>query len=312
MSPPAADIIVPIWNNPNEARDCLSALLAHSSGARLIIVDNGCDRQTQQVIEEFSDALEERCLLLASARNIGLVRAINMGLSRSDGEFSVIVRPHVRVTEGWLNELLEAAARGLASPVFSGDGAPFPIPCLYGNSRMETDTLSFATLALRSEVHMLLGGFDENLDGGVWCLRDFVSRAGVRGYRTCITGRANVICAPETVLGSDTRRQELARASQASYEERWGAGGHFGVSVGRSVRPDELRAMVGTMLRAARNGYHFTLLLPAAQTITFRALGGRVPPHLNGGDHAAPFPAQARVAPATDPASRPQAIYPGG
>jgi hypothetical protein len=273
MPSPSVDIIVPVWSRPLEARACLSAILAHSPEARLIIVDNGSDRQTQLVLEEFSEPLAENCLFISSDRNVGLVRAINMGLARSDGDYVVIVRPHVTVTSGWLDGLLDVADAGMASPLFAGPGAPFPPPLPRGCSRMETFGISFATLALRTELFMLLGGFDEQLDGGEWCLRDYVSRAGNRGYRTSITATSTVICADAPQLGSDARRREIAQASRDTCVGRWGAGRHYGLYFGKGVAAEGLADMMETVLAGARLGHRFTMLLHPFQAAQFRRLG---------------------------------------
>jgi glycosyltransferase involved in cell wall biosynthesis len=270
---PSVDIIVPVWNNPFEARSCLSAILTHSPEARLIIIDNGSNRQTQLVLEEFSEPLGERCLFLYSEKNIGLVRAINRGLERSDSDFAVIVRPHVSVIRGWLERLLEAAEGGIASPLFSGEGAPFPSPFARGCSLMETCAISFSTLAIKKEAHLLLGGFNERLDGAEWCLKDYVSRANDKGFQICITSGSTVVCGTETILGSDARRRELFLASQALYAEQWDIGRHYGVYFGRGVQADGLADSVETILRGARRGHRFTLLLHNAQAAVFRRMG---------------------------------------
>lgn len=272
MTTPSVDIIVPVWNNPAEARACLSSIVSHSAGARLIIVDNGSDRQTQQVLEEFAEPLGERCLFLSTDRNEGLVRAINRGLARSDNEISVIVRPHVTVTKGWLSGLIKAAGGGIGSPVFSGN-APFPNPLARGRVSMETCRISFSTMAIKSEVHMLCGGFDDQLDGGEWCLNDYVSRAGAKGYRTRITSGSTVVCGTESLLGSETRRREQARVSQAIYTERWGTGHQYCVYFGRGVDTGSLDKPIETILDGARRGNRFTLLLHHRQAKEFERLG---------------------------------------
>src|ERR1039457_6729161 len=166
MKTPNTDIIVPICNNLFEPRACLAAILAHSPDTRLIIVDNGSNRQTQLMLEEFSESLGDHGLFISSERNVGLVRAINMGLASSDSDFAVIVRPHVLVKPGWLGGLLEAAKGGIASPLFCGSGAPATLPLTRDCSLMETCSISFSVLALKGEMHALIGGFDEHLDGG--------------------------------------------------------------------------------------------------------------------------------------------------
>src|SRR6185369_9911921 len=168
--------------------------------------------------------------------NLGMVPAINIGLARSDSDFAVILQPHSQVTEGWLAGLLAAAQTphaGIASPLFRGRGAPDLLPITPGCSLMETFGVSFSALALKGEMHILLGGFDEVLDSGEWCLKDFVRRAWSRGYHCCVTSRSVVICGNEAVFGSDERRQQQSRISMASYRERWGTGRHYGIYFGR-------------------------------------------------------------------------------
>ncbi len=273
MPAPTVDIIVPVWNNPHQARTCLSAILAHSPGARLIILDNGCDRRTQQMLEEFSEPLAENCLLISSERNLGLVPAVNLCLSRSDGDCALIVRPHVTVTPGWLEPLLQASDGGMASPLFSGPGAAVAVRKVRGCSQMETFDLSFDTLALKTELFILLGGFNEKLDGGLWCLRDYVCRAVARGYRACVTFDSTVECAAAPLLGSEARRREQVQASRDSCVSRWGEGRHFGVYFGRDRGAESLAEAVETILAGARRGHRFTILLHPSQAVQFRRLG---------------------------------------
>ncbi len=58
MEKPAIDIIVPVWNRPIETRACLVNLVEHSPAARLILVNNGSDRETECLLEEFAESLD--------------------------------------------------------------------------------------------------------------------------------------------------------------------------------------------------------------------------------------------------------------
>jgi glycosyltransferase involved in cell wall biosynthesis len=278
MTTPAIDIIVPVWNSPFETRACLSAILRHSPEARLIIVDNGSSRETELMLEEFSEPLGESGLFIKSERNIGLVPAINMGLARSDGDLAVMVRPHVLVTSGWLEALKDAArdARvGIVSPVFSGSGAS---PLLAVNNRrdcpsLDTFTVSFSALLLKGEMRMRVGFFDEGLDSGQWCLTDYVRRAWSKGYRACVTSRSHLICGQEAVFGSDERRQGQARTSRERYQEQWGPSRHYGVYFGPDTDVGSLADAVQTILEGSRQGHRFTLLLHHRQAREFRRCG---------------------------------------
>jgi glycosyltransferase involved in cell wall biosynthesis len=278
MTTPSVDIIVPVWNSPFETRACLSAILEHSPEARLIIVDYGSSRETELMLEEFSEPLGERGLFIKSERNIGLVPAINRGLARSDGAFAVILRPYVLVTNGWLKALTDIAGDsriGIVSPVFRGSGAA--PPCEVNNRRdcssLDTFTVSFSALLLKNEMRMQTGFFDEGMDNGEWCLSDYVRRAWSMGYRTSATSRSLLLSGQEAVFGSEERRQGLARAGREQYLARWDASRHYGVYLGPDTDVTPLIDAVETILEGSRQGHRFTLLLHHRQAREFRRCG---------------------------------------
>ncbi len=276
MKSPTVDIIVPVWNSPFETRACLAAILKYSPEARLIIVDNGSSRETELMLEEFSEPLAERGLFIKSERNIGLVPAINMGLARSDSDFAVIVRPHVMVNRGWLKALLhvaETSGASIVSPQFTGIGAP-PLPALAaGCTLMESCTVSFSTLLMRGEMRIIAGMFDERLDGGEWCLAEYVRRAASRGYRTCITANARLACDVEPVFGSAGRRQEMFQNSRSAYLAAWGVSRHYVVYFGKEAEVSGLNDAIEIILEGARQRHRFTLLLHCRQYSDFRRMG---------------------------------------
>lgn len=275
MTASSVDIIVPVWNSPFETRACLASILHHSPEARLIIVDNGSSRETELMLEEFSEPLGESGLFIKSERNLGMIPAINIGLERSDSDYAVILRPHTLVTGNWLKELLAAAQTphaGIVSPVFGGTGAP-PLAITPGCTLMETFDLSFSALLLKREMHMLLGGFDEGLDSGDWCLRDYVRRAWSKGYHTCVTARSRVLCGKETVFGSNDRRRQQSLTSSAAYRDRWGIARHYGIYFGRDTSAAAMSDSIESITEGARQGHRFTLLLHRRQATDFRRLG---------------------------------------
>lgn len=276
MNFPSADIIVPVWNNLFETRACLAAILAYSPEARLIIVDNGSSRETELMLEEFSEPLGERALFIKSNRNIGLVPAINMGLARSDSDFSVVLRPHVIVNAGWLKALLEeaeTAGAGMLSPKFVGKNCPAMPDLIPGCTLMESCTVSFSLLMLRGEMRIMIGSFDEGLDGAEWCLKEYVRRAADKGYRTFITSRSVVTCSHEALFGSTGRRLEMVNNSSRSYLDRWGSAQHYAVYFGRETEAVNLGDTIEILLDGARQGHNFTLLLHQRQYSDFRRMG---------------------------------------
>lgn len=269
MHSPIVDIIVPVWNNTFETRACLSSILAHSPDARLIVIDNGSNRETQIMLEEFSEPLGDKALFLTSQRNLGLVPAINMGLARAAGDYAVIVRPHVTVTSGWLAALLAAAApseMGIVSPLFTGRGATPLLQPNEGCRLMETFSISFNTLLLKRGMALWPEGFDEEMDGGEWCLKDFIRRAWTKGFHTSVTRTSQVICGQETIFGSEKRRQEQLLTSLGKYQERWGVNRHYTIYFGKEAGVEVLQAALETIVYSARQGNRFSLLMHRQQS----------------------------------------------
>jgi len=276
MTSPTIDILVPVWNNPFETRACLAALLAHSPEARLIIVDNGSSRETELMLEEFSESMGEQGLFIKSERNVGLVAAINLGLAHSDSDYTVVVRPHVSVHSGWLETLVrvaETTGAGIVSPLFRGVDAPkIPEPAPVCTV-MESCTVSFATLLLRTEMRRAVGLFDETLDGDQWCLREYTRRVAAVGYRTAITGRCSLITASGQQFGSLQRRNEMMQKSRSEYIARWGIIRHYCVYFGPKADAGSVSETIATILNGARQGHRFTLLLHRRQYSAFRKMG---------------------------------------
>lgn len=277
MTSPTIDILVPVWNNPFETRACLAAIMMHSPGARLIVVDNGSSRETELMLEEFSESLGDQGLFIKSEKNIGLVAAINFGLARSDNDYIVIVRPHVSVQAGWLEALVSAAettGAGIVSPLFRGAEAPRLPQMARGCMTMESCTVTFDTLLLRTEMRKVVGTFNEHLDGNEWCLKEYVRRVAGQGYRTRIIGNLCLsCCAAGQQFGSVQRRNEMVQQSRSAYISRWGTDHHYCVYFGPSTDAGSLGETVTAILDGARQGHRFTLLLHRRQYSVFRKMG---------------------------------------
>lgn len=263
MYNPDVDIIVPVWNRPVVTRASLVNLSAYSPGARLILINNGSDRETESLLEEFADLLDDRALLISTPVNLGFVKAVNKGLARSEAEFALVVRSSTLVSKGWLDPLLALArARpeaGIVAPRLSsgnrtrkGGENPF--------AGTEVDCGDFSAMLIRREMYSRIGGFDEEMDSGIWCLKDYSRRALKAGYLTCSSPESRVSLVDEAVYGSVTRREELRVKSSALYTRRWGTGQGFCVQILRDATPDSIREQFTLLEKGARQGHHFNVL----------------------------------------------------
>lgn len=259
------DIIVAVWNRPAETRNCLVNLIDHSPQARFILVDNGSDRDTERLLEEFAEVLDRRALLLRNDTNRGYVRAVNRGLAQAEAPHIAIIRNTTIVTDGWLEPMLSYAAKrseaGIIVPRLipgtagkhgrSGHAAAAPI---------EADHGSFAALLLAKRVYDAIGGLDEDMDGGTWCLKDFSRRAFRAGFVTLRSDEGTVYFEDEIMFGSTERREEGIKRSIAQYRDSWGDESSYCLYFPKGADMNILRQRVDILLRGARQGHIFTIL----------------------------------------------------
>lgn len=260
------DILVPVWNRPVETRTCLVSLVESAPEARLVLIDNGSDRETERLLEEFAERLGDRALLIRNDTTRGFVPAVNRGLSRAEAPFVVIVRNTTVVASGWLEPLVElATARpeaGLVIPLLAQEtGTPRRGRVKPAATVTEISHGSFAAMLIRRSLFERMGGFDEELDGDLWCLRDYSRRALAGGCLTLAAEGVPVVFRDEVLLGSPARRQELVGASAARVEARWGREASFLVYFPADADPEVVRTRFGVLLRAARMGHRVTVAI---------------------------------------------------
>ncbi len=245
------DIIIPVWNRPLETRATLASLVKHSPQARIIMINNGSDRETEKILEEFAGALDERAILVSSVRNVGRVAALNRGLELAAAPVLIIVREGINVREGWLDPLLKVISErpdaGLLVP-FPGKGARA------SDLLTELDHGSFDFMAIRRELAKAVGVFHENMDAGIWCLRDYSRRAEKSGFRTFACESAFVSDSGIQEFGSACRRKERIRQGELSYCSRWGEHQKFCIVFNGNEDDFHSRNMMQQLLTSARQG----------------------------------------------------------
>lgn len=271
------DIVVPIWNRPNETRNCLVSLLNHTPDLRFIMLDCGSERETERMLEEFADGLDDQALLMRDDSNIGFVPAANRGLARAEAPFVALVRNTTVTPPGWLDPLLSFAAAhpqaGILVPALSCGGITCDAP-------VEVNAGSFAAMVIRREALGQVGLFDEGMDDGPWCLKDYTRRASSMGFSTHLVPGPLVECQDDRPLGSERRREEKLHRSMAIFEERWGVGGCYVMHVPKGVDAGMLSLKLDLLLKGARRGDQYFVLLPSVLEKAAR-LGGFAFPHEN-------------------------------
>ena len=265
MDNPLIDIIVAVWNRPVETRNCLVNLIDHSPHARFILVDNGSDRETERILEEFAEILDRRALLLRNDNNRGYVRAVNRGLARAEAPHIAIIRNTSIVTDGWLDPMLRLAAKrseaGIIVPrLIPGTTGKHARSAHPGAAPIEADHGSLAAMLLTKRVYDAIGGIDEEMDGGTWSLKDFSRRAFRAGFITVRSEEGTVYFEDEIMFGSTERREQAVQRSIAQYRVSWGDENSYCLHFPKGADMNILRQKLDILLRGARQGHIFTIL----------------------------------------------------
>jgi hypothetical protein len=268
MTTPTLDIIIPVWNSPAETRGCLVSVMESAQTARLIIINNGCDRTTELMLEEICDHLGERALYLTMERNIGFVPAVNRALKRSEADWCIILRPTTIINPHCIQQLLQTTTleqAGLVTPRCLPE-IPLPTQLLKSNcTTLETCEISFVAIAISKVMRETIGLFDEELDGGPWCLKDYRYRADAHGFRTYLAATVTVEGQPAALLGSLERRRRLVETARTICQQRWGTQEHLAIYLPKETDEEKLNETLKLLLSAARHGHLFELFLHGRQ-----------------------------------------------
>jgi len=268
MDNPLTDIIIPVWNKPVETRNCLVHLINHSPDARFILVDYGSDRDTERMLEEFAEILDQRAILLRDNINRGYVRAVNRGLARSDARYKAVISNTSIVSGSWLESMTGFAETRSDAGIIVPRLIKSP-GCKPGKNRhaaaapIEADHASFAAMLITKQVYDIIGGFDEEMDGGLWCLRDLSRRACRAGFHTFRVEDGIVAYEDDITLGSVERRNLALQRSIALFRERWGEAGSFCLHFPKGADKNILGERMEILLQGARQGHIFTIMTHA-------------------------------------------------
>lgn len=101
-------IIIPVFNREKYIARCLRSLLNQSierKNYELIIINDGSNDKTQQILEFFKDAFKEEIKIIVNEKNIGLPASLNLGIKASIGKYIVRVDSDDYVNKHFLSIL---------------------------------------------------------------------------------------------------------------------------------------------------------------------------------------------------------------
>lgn len=109
MSHPFTDIVIPVHNALDYLRNCVETVCYHTSGYRIIFVDDICDAATKEYMQRcLSD--HHDWLLVQTAKQKWFSRASNLGLRLARTPRVVLLNSDCGVGPNWLQALYDTWA----------------------------------------------------------------------------------------------------------------------------------------------------------------------------------------------------------
>ena len=105
------DVVVPVYNAPDDVRQCLDAVLAHlRPDVRVVLIDDASpDPRIAAYFAELAQRAHPQVVLLANERNLGFTGTANRGMQLSRADV-VLLNSDTIPTAGWLDAIMHCAA----------------------------------------------------------------------------------------------------------------------------------------------------------------------------------------------------------
>ena len=186
-------VIVPVFNNLEYTKDCVTDLLnCKNLNLEIIVIDNGSTDKTMQFLKKFSELI-----VISNSTNLGCAYSWNQGLSKSTGDWIIVLNNDVRIPKNCFYQLIESSIirkLDIASPGMREGQLDYNLEIFFDEftSRMKTAfrkwTPSGVCFALRRSVVDKVGFFDENYKIGQYEDADFFRRCKNAKLKMGITG----------------------------------------------------------------------------------------------------------------------------
>lgn len=117
-------VIIPNWNGEDFLNDCLDSLLVQTFSSTVIVVDNGSNDRSKEILKSYGDKI----VTIYREKNYGFTGGVNLGLEYAiDHEYdaAALLNNDAVVEKNWLENLTKNLKEGIGittSLILSHDG----------------------------------------------------------------------------------------------------------------------------------------------------------------------------------------------
>lgn len=117
--PAKVSVIIPVYNCRDYLRKCLQSVCGQSyQDLEIIIVDDGCDDGSSDIIDEFES--EDKRVVAIREKNSGVSIARNAAIQRATGKYLVFVDSDDFIGEQYIEKLVSEAEENGSDMCFTG------------------------------------------------------------------------------------------------------------------------------------------------------------------------------------------------
>lgn len=239
--PGLVSIVMLSWNAPQFTKLALDSIREHTAGEyEVIIVDNGSAPETVEWLRTLTDVR-----VIYNTENRGYAGGNNQALAAARGEYVVLLNNDVVVTEGWLEDLIDAFERvpglGISAPRSNriagdqivADAVYADVGQMHEFARSRraqfrrqgylTDRAIGLCLCVDRRLIEEVGGFDERYGAGNFEDDDFSLRARAAGYRIWVCNDVFIHhFGSQTFAANKVDWSATMRGNWTKFAEKWG------------------------------------------------------------------------------------------
>ncbi len=237
MAEPVCDLVLLSWNHLEQTRPCLETLAGSTTvPCRLFLVDNGSEPPVREFLRGVrpAGAIQE-VVLLQNETNEGFPRGMNRGIRASRAPYVCLLNNDLRLTTGWLEELVAVAEAhptlGVLNPNTSNlDNTPKGITLEAYAQRLRAARgqhlelgmcIGFCMLIKRAVLDAI-GGLSEEVERIFFEDEDFCMRAQQAGFQCGVALGAYVFHAEHQTVKELPEREALFARNRRWCHGKWG------------------------------------------------------------------------------------------
>src|SRR5262249_42383464 len=251
------------WNSGRRLRMCIESLLATTTTAEILVIDNASDDASLESVQGF----QHRVDFIRNSVNRGFAAAVNQAFHATSTSYVLILNPDLRAMPGAVEiwqAFLEAHPKAAAVGGHAGErylpkalptiaalvreNLGFPrVPAVRGGDKppLQVDQPAAAALMIRRDAYDEVGGFDEQFYPAWYEDVDFCRRLKTLGWEFYFAPTAQFL--HEGGYSAEAMGNPNFLRSYYSNQLRY-ASKHFGALGTAAVRASIAAGMIGRMI----------------------------------------------------------------